>query len=168
MESNTSTSDKNYPKSKVITAYLCFGGAIGGGVIGLVLSMLLILATVLEGHSLQKIIFTLVLALLAILSFAFWGLIIGFIPATLTGCLVARLKLYRNDKGLLQSAIIGVISTVICALLFTVFSNTTFSFSFFIFVVFAAFLGGVSAYVVGLFVLPKPSLDISNSTSAHQ
>lgn len=168
MESKANKSYENYPKANVIIAYLCFGGATGGGIIGLIISIFLVLETVLSDNFLQKIIFTLVLALLAIPGFAFWGLIIGFIPATLTGCLIARLKLYRNDKGLLQSAIIGVISTVICALLFTVFSDTTFSFKFFIFVVFAAFLGAVSAYVVGLFALPKPSLDISNSTSAHQ
>ena len=156
MGSGSNKGHENYPKVNVITAYLCFGGAMGGGLIGLILAMLLILEAVLENYFLQKIIFTLVLALLTIPSCAFLGLIIGLIPATLTGFLVARLKLYRNDRGLSQSAIIGSLSTIIYAFLPIAFTDITFSFGFFIFIVFAAFIGGVSGYLTGLSVLPKP------------
>lgn len=168
MDSNISTSDKNYPTSTVITTYLFFGGAIGGGVIGLILSMLLVLETIVEGGFPQKIVFNLVLVLFTIPGFAFLGFFVGLVPATLTGVLVARSKLYRNDSGLSQSVIIGALSTSMYAFLPIVFGVSIFSFKFFIFMAFAAFIGAVSSYLTGLSALPKCSLDSSNSTSAHQ
>ena len=152
MRSNANNSHENYPTSNVITAYLFFGGAIGGGVIGLVVAVFMILEDVLQSGLSQGVVGSLVLALLAIPTFAFFGSLIGFIPATLTGCLVASLKLYRDLKGLSQSTIIGTISTIICALLLTFFSNFTFSLAVFIF---ATVIGSISGYLTGLFFLPK-------------
>ncbi|WP_201598840.1 hypothetical protein [Psychrobacter vallis] len=147
MGSDSNKSSENYPKANVITAYSFFGGAIGGGVIGLVIAMFMVLEAVLQG-----IVGSLVLALLAIPTFAFLGSLLGLIPAILTGCLVASLKLYRNDKGLSQSAIIGTISTVICALLLMGFNNFTFSLAA---CIFATMIGSISGYLTGLFFLPK-------------
>lgn len=152
MRSNSNNSHENYPTSNVITVYLFFGGAIGGGVIGLVIAVFMVLEAVLQSGGSQSIVGSLALALLAIPTFAFFGSLIGLIPATLTGCLVASLKLYRDLKGLSQSTIIGTISTIICALLLTFVSNFTFSFAVFIF---AIVIGSISGYLTGLCFLPK-------------
>lgn len=152
MGSDSNKSSDNYPKANVITAYSSFGGAIGGGVIGLVMAMFMVLEAVLQSAASQGIVRSLVLALLTIPTFAFFGSLLGLIPAILTGCLVAGLKLYRNDKGLSQSAIIGTISTVICTLLLMVLNNFTFSLAA---CIFATVIGSISGHLTGLFFLPK-------------
>lgn len=116
------------------------------------MATLMILECILNRVFLQKIVSSIVLGALAIPTFALFGFVIGLIPATLTGCLVAHLKLYRNYNDLLQSAIIGAISTVICALLLMVFSNSTFSLTA---CIFATMIGSISGYLTGLSVLPK-------------
>lgn len=152
MSSNINKSNENYPKLRVITAYSLFGGGIGGGIIGLIAGMLMVLGAVLQSGVSLSIVEPLVLALLAIPTFALFGSVIGLIPAALTGCLVASLKLYRNDKGLSQSAIIGTLSTVICALLIMVFNDINFSFAA---CIFATVIGSISGYLTGLLTLPK-------------
>ncbi|MGP5548086.1 hypothetical protein [Psychrobacter alimentarius] len=152
MDPSLDKSNENYPTASVITSYACFGGAIGGGLIGLIMAMLMILECILERVFLQKIVSSIVLGALAIPTFALFGFVIGLIPATLTGCLVAHLKLYRHYNDLLQSAIIGAISTVICALLLMVFSNNTFSLTA---CIFATMIGSISGYLTGLSVLPN-------------
>ncbi len=150
--SNSNKSHEHYPTARVITAYSCFGGAIGGGVIGLILAVLLVLGMVLKHNFSQEIVFTLVLSLLLIPVYAFFGFMIGLIPATFTGWIAARLKLYRNYEGLLQSTVIGAISTVICALLLLIFNDITFSFAA---CIFAIVVGGISGYLTGLSGLPN-------------
>ena len=153
MSLDANESSENYSKSSVIGAYLFFGGAIGGGLIGLVVAMFIVLQAVLQNAVLQNIVRSIVLALLTISSFAFFGFIVGLIiPATLTGCLVAHFKLYRNHKGLSQSAIISAISTTICALLFIVFSDINFSIAV---CIFSVLIGSASGYLTGLFTLPR-------------
>lgn len=153
MSLDANESSENYSKSSVIGAYLFFGGAIGGGLIGLVVAMFIVLQAVLQNAVFQNIVRSIVLALLTISSFAFFGFIIGLIPATLTGCLVAHFKLYRNHKGLSQSAIIGAISTVICTLLIIGFSDINFSLAA---CIFATLIESASGYLIGLFTLPRP------------
>lgn len=153
MSLDANESSENYSKSSVIGAYLFFGGAIGGGLIGLVVAMFIVLQAVLQNAVLQNIVRSIVLALLTISSFAFFGFIVGLIPATLTGCLVAHFKLYRNHKGLSQSAIIGAISTVICTLLIIGFSDINFSIAV---CIFSVLIGSASGYLTGLFTLPRP------------
>ncbi|WP_333614631.1 hypothetical protein [Psychrobacter sp.] len=152
MSLDANESSENYSKSSVIGAYLFFGGAIGGGLIGLIIAIFLVLGAVLQNAVLQNIVRSIVLALLTIPSFAFFGFIVGLIPATLTGCLVAYFELYRNHKGLSQSAIIGAISTVICTLMLIVFSDFNFSLAA---CIFATLIGSASGYLTGLFTLPK-------------
>lgn len=77
MRSDSNKSHENYPKANVITAYSLFGGAIGGGVIGLILATLLVLETVLKDDFSQRIFFTLMLALLGIPACALFGFVIG-------------------------------------------------------------------------------------------
>ena len=153
MSLDANESSENYSKSSVIGAYLFFGGAIGGGLIGLVVAMFIVLQAVLQNAVLQNIVRSIVIAVLAIPGFAFFGFIVGLIPATLTGCLVAHFKLYRNHKGLSQSAIISAISTTICALLFIVFSDINFSIAV---CIFSVLIGSASGYLKGLFTLPRP------------
>lgn len=155
MEPSFYKNNENYPTASVITSYACFGGAIGGGVIGLIMAMLMILECILERVFLQKIVSSIILGALAIPTFALFGFVIGLIPAMLTGCFVAHLQLYRHYNDLLQSAIIGALSTVICALVLMVFSNSAFSFNVVIFMIFAAFIGSVSGYLTGSSVLPN-------------
>lgn len=153
MSLDAKESSENYSKSSVIGAYLFFGGAIGGGLIGLVVAMFIVLQAVLQNAVLQNIVRSIMLALLTIPGFAFFGFIVGLIPATLTGCLVAHFKLYRNHKGLSHSAIISAISTTICALLFIVFSDINFSLAA---CIFSVLIGSASGYLTGLFTLPRP------------
>lgn len=153
MSLDANESSENYSKSSVIAAYLFFGGAIGGGLIGLIVAMLGVLEAVLQNAVLQNIMRSIVIAVLAIPGFAFFGFIVGLIPATLTGCLVAHFKLYRNHKGLSHSAIISAISTAICALLFIVFSDINFSIAV---CIFSVLIGSASGYLTGLFTLPRP------------
>lgn len=47
MSLDTNESSENYSKLSVIAAYLFFGGAIGGGLIGLIVAMLGVLEVVL-------------------------------------------------------------------------------------------------------------------------
>ena len=152
MGSDSNKGHENYSKANVIASYLFFGGAIGGSLIGLIMAMLMVLEAVLQSDVLQNIVRSIVLAVLAVPICAFFGFMIGLIPATLTGCLVASLKLYRNHKGLSYSAIIGTISTVICTFLLMVFNDIPFSFAA---CIFAALIGSSSGYFTGLFVLPK-------------
>lgn len=153
MSLDANESSENYSKSSVIGAYLFFGGAIGGGLIGLVVAMFIVLQAVLQNAVLQNIVRSIVIAVLAIPGFAFFGFIVGLIiPATLTGCLVAHFKLYRNHKGLSQSAIIGAISTVICTLLIIGFSDINFSLAA---CIFATLIESASGYLTGLFTLPR-------------
>ena len=152
MSLDANESSENYSKSSVIGAYLFFGGAVGGGLIGLVIAMFIVLQAVLQNAVLQNIVRSIVIAVLAIPGFAFFGFIVGLIPATLTGCLVAYFELYRNHKGLSQSAIIGAISTVICTLMLIVFSDINFSLTA---CIFATLIGSASGYLTGLFTLPR-------------
>ena len=152
MGSDSNKGHENYSKANVIASYLFFGGAIGGSLIGLIIAIFLVSETILQNDVWQNIGRSIALAILAVPICGFFGFMIGLIPATLTGCLVASLKLYRNHKGLSYSAIIGTISTVICTLPFMVFNDIPFSLAAYIF---AAFIGSTSGYFTGLFVLPK-------------
>lgn len=152
MSLDTNESSENYSKSSVIGAYLFFGGAIGGGLIGLVVAMFIVLQAVLQNAVFQNIVSSIVLAVLVIPTFALFGFMIGLIPATLTGCLVAYFKLYRNHKGLSHSTIIGAISTVICTLLIILFSDINFSLAA---CIFATLIGSFSGYLTALAVLPR-------------
>ena len=152
MGSDSNKGHENYSKANVITSYLFFGGAIGGSLIGLIIAIFVVSEAILQNDVWQNIGRSIVLAILAVPICAFFGFMIGLIPATLTGCLVSSLKLYRNHKGLSYSAIIGTISTVICTLLFMVFNDIPFSITA---CIFAALIGSSSGYFTGLFVLPK-------------
>ena len=152
MGSDSNKGHENYSKANVIASYLFFGGAIGGSLIGLIIAIFLVSETILQSDVWQNIVRSIVLAALAVPICVFFGFMIGLIPATLTGCLVASLKLYRNHKGLSYSAIIGTVSTVICTLLFMVFNDIPFSLAA---CIFAAFIGSASGYFTGLSVLPK-------------
>lgn len=153
MPSNSNKSNENYPKANVITAYSLFGGVIGGGLIGLIVSVFMVLEAILQSDGVsQSVTRSLMLALLVIVICALFGFVLGLIPATLTGWITARLKLYRNDKGLLQSTIIGAISTVIYSLPFMVLSDLVSSFAAYVFVI---VIGSASAFITGLLALPK-------------
>ncbi|MGO2340385.1 MAG: hypothetical protein ACTH5M_07310 [Psychrobacter sp.] len=152
MSSDSNKGHENYSKANVIASYLLFGGATGGSLIGLIAAIFVVLETILQDDVWQNIGSSIVQAILAVPIWAFFGFMIGLIPATLTGCLVASLKLYRNHKGLSYSAIIGTISTVIYTLLFMVFNDIPFSLAA---CIFAALMGSSSGYFTGLFVLPK-------------
>lgn len=76
-----------------------------------------------------------------------FGSIIGLLPATLAGFLIASFKLYHNVRGLLWSAIIGAGTTVIFAS--TIVHDDIFA------LISIVLVGATSAVLTALFALPK-------------
>lgn len=133
-----SNSDQGkYPTSRVITLYLFFGGAVGGGLIGLLLLLLT--------GELGAVLFILIGMIL--------GLGLGLIPAALTGIFAAYFELVREPKDLAVVTIVGAFITVIYTLIAIVIMGE--NMEVIGVSVMAALLGGVSALVTGLLFLPK-------------
>jgi len=119
-----------YPRFTVAWVYACSGGAIGGGLIGFWVTLL------------SQNIFMLWLVIVG----AIFGIVLGFIPAVVTGLIVAYFKLYRNGKGLFWAGVIGTFVTLSVVLTVTPSLSALIP---------AVFVGGFSAVLTGLFTLPK-------------
>ena len=127
--------------NNVMKNYAGYGGAVGGGLIGL----LLILITGGDG---------IIFALIAI----FFGLFIGMIPAAITGVLAEYYHLERNFEGLIKVSGIGAIVTLFfwIAALYLI-KQASFEWNDINngAIEFALTLGGLSAFLTGLGALPK-------------
>lgn len=130
------TMEHGYPNRQVIRRFMGLGGIIGGGLVGL----------------LGFVIFFEIQALLFIPLAMFVGFFVGFIPATVTGVIIAQLGLYRNTVGLIQASSIGAIVTSGLVLFGVLWVKENFDTPL---LLSAALLGGLSALITGLIVLPK-------------
>lgn len=137
LEKGKSSDQGKYPTSRVITLYLFFGGAVGGGLIGLLLLLLI--------GKLGAILFIPIGMI--------WGLGLGLIPATLTGIFAAYFELVREPKDLAVVTIVGAFITVIYTLIAIIIMGE--NMEVIEVSVMAALLGGLSALVTGLLFLPK-------------
>lgn len=133
----------NHVNNNIIVNYAGYGGAVGGGIIGLPL---------LGTYGGAGIIF----AMIAI----FFGFFIGMIPAVFTGIFVNYLNLQRNIKGLLSVTAIGSVITVLFTIIITYLMSEQYfkipDISDQLFK-FALLIGGMSAFFTGIGALPKPN-----------
>ena len=136
----------DYPTNTVIKQYLLIGGPIGG----LLLWPLFAVMTIMdEGVSIGLILDIIV----SIISLAVGGLILGFVPALITGIIIGSAKLYFDS--VLQAMVIffiGFTSTIACLLLST--SGQDFTGSE-VMALAIATVGGLSAVVCGKLFIPK-------------
>ena len=128
--------------SNVVKNYTGYGGAVGGGIIGLL---------VLGVAGVSAIVF----AVFAV----FLGFFIGMIPAAITGMLAEYYQLKSDLEGLIKVSGIGAIVTLLCMVI-VMFLLTQENFEWTDIstgaIEFALTLGGVSAFLTGLGALPKP------------
>lgn len=130
----------SYSASTVIMLYLFFGGPIGGGLIGL--------AIVLGTGELGAILFIPIGMI--------FGVVLGLIPATLTGILAVYFKLTSDSKGLIGVSLIGAITTALYVLGYMVIGNHLSSFASTIAVIIeSAIFGSVCGLLTGWLFLPK-------------
>lgn len=135
-----------YPTNTVIKKYLLMGGPIGG----LLLWPLFAVMTILEESVSIGLILDIVLG---VISLAVGGLILGFVPALITGIIIGTAKLYFNS--VLQAMVIffiGFTSTLICLFVFTSDQNITRLEGIALTI---ATVGGLSAVVCGRLFVPK-------------
>lgn len=128
--------------NNVARNYIGYGGAVGGGLIGLLVILMI------GGDGI-------IFALIAIL----FGVFIGMIPAAITGMLAEYYHLERNFEGLIKVSGIGAIVTLffwIAALYIIKQANFEWTDISSEGVMFALTLGGMSAFLTGLGALPKP------------
>ena len=136
----------SYPKGNVIGLYGLLGGAIGGLIIPLCISVL----SVIEGSaSIQDVPdFIKMLAAGAV-----FGFFLGLLPALLTGYSAYRFKIYFDSaKKILPLFAIGLFSTFIFSV--WIMPHETVSEKI-ISALLISLIGGASAIVTGLIALPK-------------
>ena len=121
---------KPYPRLRVALLYPLLGGAIGGFLLALVFDIrMLDLAVV-------------------------YGAVIGFFPALLCGLWLA----WRRAHRALYAALVGAVSSALCSAAFIILQGDARSDTLET-VLFYATVGGASAFVLGLCILPPPPQD---------
>ncbi len=127
----TNIKQEKYPTFFVITYYALMGGGCGGFVLGIFGALM----------SISKLK---LLALIIPFFIGACGVFVGFIPALLTGIIIAKLKIRENGFNV---AIIGYLVSSLFGLFF--------SKEFDVFMSSFGLTGAISAYLVGLIALPK-------------
>ena len=136
----------SYPKGNVIGLYGLLGGAIGGLIIPLCISVL----SVIEGSaSIQDVPdFIKMLAAGAV-----FGFFLGLLPALLTGYSAYKVEIYFDSiRHVFPLFAIGFMSTFLCIVWFMLES---YSIDSVIGIVLFCCIGGASAIATGLIALPK-------------
>ena len=141
-----------YPKNYVWAMYSCYGGAIGG----YLLCMLMLSEKAISGINFLSLVGN--IFGLVIFSFigAFVGVALGFIPATLTGFCVANCKIViSNLTDYLKLFIVGGLITLIFGLIWFFFNDKVDVFKDFNFYLGTIILGGLTSMICGRLFLPK-------------
>lgn len=146
IENSATVTVSNYPKGKVIGLYGLLGGAIGGLIIPLCISVL----SVIEGSASIQDVPDFIKMLAAGTVFGFF---LGLLPALLTGYSAYKLEIYFDSiRKVFPLFAIGFMSTFLCIVWFLLES---YSIDSVIGVVLFCCIGGASAIVTGLIALPK-------------
>lgn len=141
----------NYPTTKILYTYAILGGLVGGVLIGLV-------GMVGEIDSITDILEF----ISAVLFIGFIGMFIGFIPATATGYLITKFKLYKNFRHFISITLIGFMTSAIYFFLFMFFTGELLLQDIHYILKLMSFmglLGALSAFIIGWFVLQKSVIE---------
>lgn len=141
--------DVTYPTNKVILSYSLLGGAMGGVLLGFYI-------TFIAYPNYTNLDETILGFLFGIFFYAFFGAIVGFLPAITAGSFIAKREIYLHDKSsILKVFTIGfVVSGFLTAIITLPFLFNEISDWLKYTFVFGS-IGGLSSLIVGSFVLPK-------------
>lgn len=141
-------STKSYPTSTIVSLYALFGGFIGGMQVG----VLAIGSNLDTPKELPEFLGTL-------LFFGIFGVFVGLIPATITGFVIAKLKLYKNIwRHYLIIALIGFVPSALCGVCLILMDGIHQGQKLTDIIIFfgaLGMIGAMSALLLALFVLPK-------------
>lgn len=162
----TSKINKNeeYPTPHVVASYLFLGGSLGGVVLSILVFIIDIMEEIwLMAHNKRTFETTTLFELIdnpliifgfipVLVLFLLLGGVFGFVPALFTGMWLAWRKVYiYNRLSYLRVGLVGCVMTAICYLIVS-FSNASIIFSLMLPLL---MVGGISAVIMGYFVLPK-------------
>ncbi len=145
-------SDISYPKSRVITCYALFGGAVGGLLVFLSFSIndgrLIIQSS--DGEINFLFLFLCV------------GMILGFIPALIAGlCLSYWQVVIKEPIDYLKVFAFGAVATIIPLILYWIViailekDSHFLDIEWLVIILFLTMVGGLSAVILAPFILPK-------------
>ena len=128
---------RRYPYVRVILGFSLLGGATGGAVLAVGLTLFGAMAGEAEAGA------WLLPVLLMLMTY---GAFLGLLPASLCGVWLALWQTQRTVGGLLHAVLAGAVVSALCMMLFTQDNGS------------AAFglLGGAAAFLLGTLLLPEP------------
>lgn len=113
----------DYPVWRVVCCYALFGGAIGGAIMGILIFPLIIFAV-------------------------FYGALLGFVPALLTGIYVAMMRMMKTVMGLLHAFLAGAVVS-------GAYNRIVDKNADVMFILGLALVGGLSSWILACYTLPK-------------